>query len=122
MDPWPRCAVGGLKGPDFVIALQRQCNLVEPLQQAFAPSRVNVKTACRSGRRRDRLLLEVDANASRPLRDFDFRGEAIDDRLVDNDRQNSVLEAVGEEDFAGADAGWEGEVARFINERVDQSH
>ena len=39
-----------------------------------------------------------------PLRQFDLRGEAIDDLLVDDDRQDAVLEAVGEEDIAEARA------------------
>jgi len=102
MDPWPRCAVSGLKGPDLVIPLQRQRNLVEPLQQAFAPPRINLEPVRFSGRRNDRLFLEIDGDAPRALRDRDLRGEPIDNRLVDDDRQNSVLEAVGEEDIAEA--------------------
>ena len=44
MDPWPRGAVGGLEGPDFVVALQRQRDFIEPLQQAFAPPRIDLET------------------------------------------------------------------------------
>src|SRR5436190_22839930 len=102
MDPRPRCAIGDLEGPDFIIAPQRQCNLVEPLQQALAAARIDFKTVGFASWRSDRLLLQVDADASRALRDFDLRGEAIDNRLVDDDRQNAVLEAVGEEDIAKA--------------------
>src|SRR5260370_31757394 len=102
MDPWPRCAVSDLKGPDFVVALQRQCDFIEPLQQAFATSRINLEPMRLSGRRNDRLFLEIDADAPRALRDLDLRREAIDNRLVDDDRQYAVLETVGEEDVAEA--------------------
>ncbi len=42
MDPGPRQPVGSLKAPDFVIALQCQRHLVQPLQQAFAPARIDL--------------------------------------------------------------------------------
>src|SRR3979409_1199604 len=98
MDPWPRCAVGGLEGLDFVIALQRQRNFIKPLQQALTSSRIDLKVVRLSGRRNNRLRFEVDADAPRALRDLDLRGETLGDLLVDHDRQNSILEAIGEED------------------------
>src|SRR3954451_16957890 len=102
MDPWPRGPVGGLEGPDFVVALQRQCDFIEALQQAFAPPGVDVETDLFSRRRDNRLRLEIDADWSCALREFDFGGEAIDDRLIHDDRQYAVLKAVGEEDVAEA--------------------
>ena len=44
MNPRPRGTVGGLEGPDFVVPLQRQRNLIEPLQQALAPPRIDLET------------------------------------------------------------------------------
>src|SRR5438105_2293432 len=102
MDPRPRGAVGRLKGPDFLVALQRQHHFVEPLQQACAPTRIDFEAVLLSRWRDNHLRLEVDADASRPLRDLDFCGQTIDNLLVDDNRQNSVLETVGKEDVAKA--------------------
>src|SRR5260221_14062833 len=104
MDPWPRCAVGGLERLDFVIALQRQRNFIKPLQQAVTPSWIDLKSMRLSGRRNNRLRFEVDTDSPGALRDLDLRGETIGNRLVDHDRQNSVLETIGEEDIAKARA------------------
>src|ERR1700730_14763546 len=110
MDPWPRSAVGCLKGANFMIALQRQCDLVEPLQQAFAAARINFEPMLLARWRSDRLPLEVDTNPSGPLCECDLRGQAIDNLLIDDNRKNSVLKAIGKEDVAetraddGADA------------------
>jgi len=58
----------------------------------------------------DRLRFQIDADPPSSLRGFDLRGEAIDNLLVDDNRENPVLKAVGEEDVAktraddGADA------------------
>src|SRR3954453_12521917 len=102
MDPWPRGPGGGREGPDFVGAVQRQCDFIEALQQAFAPPGIDLETELFSCRRDNRLRLEIDADSSCALREFDFGGEAIDDRLVNDDRQYAVLKAVGEEDVTEA--------------------
>src|ERR1700733_11431043 len=52
----------------------------------------------------DRLLFQIDADAPCALAVLDFHRERIYDWLVDHDRENSVLEAVGEEDIAKARA------------------
>src|SRR6185312_17160730 len=63
-----------------------------------------------SRRRDDRLLLQIDADAPSALGLLHVSSEAIDDLLVDNNRQDAVLEAIGKEDVAktrdddGADA------------------
>jgi len=44
MYPRPRCAVGRLKGADFVVALQCQCDFIEAFKQSDAPARINLKT------------------------------------------------------------------------------
>src|SRR5271169_5821123 len=100
MDPGPCRAVGCLKGANFMVALQRLCNLVETLQQAVAAARVDLEPMLLARWRGNRLALEVDADPSRPLREFDFRGQTIGNLLVDDNGQNSVLKAVGKEDVA----------------------
>src|SRR4029077_154691 len=100
MDPWPRRAVGGLEGPNFVVTLQRQHHLIKPLQQAFSPARVYLETMRLSRRRSNRLRLEIDTDPPSALGNFDFRRKAIDYFLVDDDRQYPVLETVGKEDIA----------------------
>ena len=104
MDPRPLGAVGGLEGPDFVVAPQRQRDFVEAFEQSGAAARIDLETMPLSRRRGDGLLLEIDADAPRALGVLDLGGEAIDDLLVDDDRQDAVLEAVGEEDVAEARA------------------
>src|SRR5579863_6993771 len=104
MYPGPILAVGDLKGANVGIALQRQLDLVEALQEAGAAARVDLEAMDFSGRRRHGLLLQIDRDAPRPLALLDFHREAIDDLLVDHDREDSVLEAVGEEDVAKARA------------------
>ena len=102
MDPWPRRAVGCLEGPDFVVTLQRQRSFIEPLQQACAPARIDLEMVFFARWRGDGLPFEIDADPPCALGDLDFRGEAVDDLLVDDDRENSVLEAVGEKNVAEA--------------------
>src|ERR1700693_5059616 len=97
MNPRPRVAVDRLKGADFLVALQRQCDLIESFEKSGAAARIDLKTVNFSGRRRDRLRLQIDADPPRPLRMLDLRGKAIDNLLVDNDGQDAVLKAVGEE-------------------------
>ena len=72
------------------------------LQQAFAPPGIDLETDLLSCRRYNRLFLEIDADPSCTLREFDFGGEAIDDGLADDDRQNAVLETIGEKDVTEA--------------------
>jgi hypothetical protein len=43
MYPRPLHAVSRLKGPDFSVALKRQCDFVEPLQQAGATARIDLE-------------------------------------------------------------------------------
>jgi hypothetical protein len=61
MDPRPRGAVDRLKGPDFIIALQCQCNLIETSEQPGTAAGVDLETMPLSGRRGDGLLLEINA-------------------------------------------------------------
>src|ERR1700676_3676484 len=98
MYPRPLCAVGRLKGTDFVVALQRQRDFIETLQQRGAPARVDLEMVPRPRGRDDGLLLQIDANAPCPLGAFDLRGETIDDFLVDHDGENTILKAVREKD------------------------
>ena len=44
MNPRPLGSVGGLKGADFVIALQCQSDLVETFKQAGAAAWINLET------------------------------------------------------------------------------
>src|SRR5579872_1041821 len=46
------------------------------------------------------LLFQIDADASRPLAEFDFGGETIDNLLIDHNRENAVLKTIGEENIA----------------------
>src|SRR6202171_41236 len=100
MDPGPLRAVRRLKGPDFVVALQRQRDLVETFEQPVAPPRVDLETVPFSRGRGDGLLLQIDANTPCPLRVLDLRRKAVDNLLVDHDGKDSILEAVGEKDIA----------------------
>ena len=93
-----------VKGADFVIALQCQRDFIETFQQPGAPARVDCKIVSLSRRRQDRLLLQVDADTPGALGLLYFRGKAIDNRLVDDNRQDAVLEAIGKEDVAKARA------------------
>jgi len=68
MNPGPRRPVGSLKASDFVVALQRQRNLVETLQETFPPARINLEIVPLSRRRSDRLRLKIDADPPCPLR------------------------------------------------------
>src|ERR1700688_2354140 len=104
MDPWPRGAVGGLEGPDFVVTPQRQRNFIKSLQQARAPARIDLEAVFLARRRDDRLRVEINPDAPGTLGDLDLCGEAVDDFLVDNDRENAVLEAVREKNVAKARA------------------
>src|SRR5579871_5029478 len=102
VNPGPRGPVAGLKGANFVVALQRQCDLVEALQKTGAPARIDLEAMHLPRWRGDRLLFEIDSDAARALAVLDFHGEGIDNLLVDHDRQDAVLEAVGEKDIAKA--------------------
>src|SRR5450631_518178 len=104
MDPGPLRAVRRLKGPNFVVALQRQRDFVETFEQPGAPPRVDLETVPFSRGRGDGLLLQIDADTPCPLRVLDLRRKAVDDLLVDDDGKDSILEAVGEKDIAEARA------------------
>jgi hypothetical protein len=77
MDPRPRNAVDRLKGADFTIALQSQRDLIEASEQPGAAARVNLETMSLPGRRGDGLLLEIDADTSRTLGEFDLCGKTV---------------------------------------------
>src|SRR3954470_23132963 len=107
MYPGPLGAVGGLKRLNLMLPAQGQRDFIEAFEKPGAPSRIDLETVPRSGWRGNGLLLQVDADASGPLRVLDLRGEALDDLLVDDDGKDPVLKAVGEENVAeaGADDG-----------------
>jgi len=102
MNPGPRRAICGLKRLDFVIALQCQRDLVESLQETFAPPRVDLEGVVLSRRGEDRLGLEVDAHSPGALGGLDLSSKGVDDLLVDYDREDSVLKAIGKEDVTKA--------------------
>ena len=104
MDPGPLRAVRRLKGPDFVVALQRQQDFIKTFEQSGSPPRVDLETVSFSRGRRDGLLLQIDADTPCPLRVLDLRRQSIDNLLVDDDGKNSILEAVGEKNIAEARA------------------
>src|SRR5579862_2088154 len=104
MYPGPILAVGHLEGANFGVALQRELDLVKALQEAGAAARVDLEAMDFSGRRDDRLFFQIDRNAPRALALLDLHREPIDDLLVDDDGEDSVLEAVGKEDVAKARA------------------
>src|SRR3954451_19765144 len=97
MYPGAPCAVGCLKRRNLMLAPQRQRDFIETVEKSGAAARIDLKTVPHSRWRSNRLLLQVDANAPRALRVLDLRGKTIDNLLVDDDGQDSVLEAVGEE-------------------------
>src|ERR1700742_640084 len=102
MNPGPLGPVVGLKGANLAVALQRQRHLVETFQKACAAARIDLEAMHLPRRRGDRLLFQIDSDAARALAMLDFHGKRIDDLLVDDDRQNAILKAVGEKDIAKA--------------------
>src|SRR5579862_9903407 len=100
MNPWPLGLVGRLKGADLGVTLQRQLNFIETLEETRAPARVDLEAMHLSGRRSDRLLLKIDTNTTCALALLDLHCEAINDLLVDDDGQDTVLETVGKKDVA----------------------
>src|SRR5262249_57050246 len=104
MDPGPRGAIGFLERADFMVALQGQHYFVQSLQQALTPARIDVETQRFALWRRDGLRFQIDRNLSRSLRRLDLRGKIFGGLLLDNDGQDAVLEAIGEEDIAKARA------------------
>src|SRR6202048_265797 len=104
MDPGPRCAISRLKGLDFLVALQCQGDFIETSEQSGAPARIDLEAGPLSCWRGDGLFLEIDADTPCPLCEFDLRGKAVDNLLVDDDGQDSVLKTVGEENVAKARA------------------
>src|ERR1700761_8087278 len=57
-----------------------------------------------AARRGDGLFFQIDADLAGALALLDFSGKAVDDLLVDENRQDAILEAIGEEDVAEARA------------------
>src|SRR3984957_14792435 len=107
MNPGSLFPVSRLEGADFVIALQRLRDFVEPTEKPFTATRVDLKTMGFPRGRGDGLRLQIDSNPPRPLRALDVGGKPVDDLLVDDDGKDAVLKAVGEENIAkaGADDG-----------------
>ncbi len=114
VDPRPAYLVGLLKCPDGVVAAQGEQDLVEPLDEAHLPPRIDIEAVDLAGRRSDRLRFEINRDAARPLTCLDLGCEAIDQGLVENDRQNAVLKTVGKEDVAEAGTD-DGPNAHFVN-------
>src|SRR5262249_37636727 len=104
MDPGPGGAIGFLERADFIVALQGQHYFVQSLQQALAPARIDVETQRFALWRRDGLRFQIDRDLSRSLRRLDLRGKIFSGLFVDNDGQDAVLEAIGEEGIAKARA------------------
>src|SRR5665213_1979654 len=104
MNPRSLGSVRGLKGADFVVALQCQRDFIKALKQPRPTARINLETMPLSRRRGDRLFLEIDADASCALGKSDLRGKPVDNLLVDDNREDSVLKTVGVEDIAEAGA------------------
>jgi hypothetical protein len=102
VDPRALSAVSRLKGSDFVVAPQRQCDFVDTFEQPGAAARVDLETMLLTRRQSDLLLPEIDTDPPGALRGLDLSREAVDNRFVDDDRQDSVLKAVGEENVAEA--------------------
>src|SRR5450756_963649 len=102
MNPRPLGAVGRLKGADFVVALQCHRDFIEASNQSGTAARIDLEADLFSRRRCDRLRLEIDADAARPLGMLDLRRETIDDALVDHDGEDAVLKAIGEKYIAKA--------------------
>src|SRR5215471_4671668 len=102
MDPGARRAICRLKSANFVVALQGQRDFVETLQQPFAASRIDFEVVPLSRWREDRLCLEIDADFPGALCRFDISRQGVDDVLLDHNRKNSILKAVGEKNIAEA--------------------
>src|SRR4051794_12388604 len=102
MYPGAACAVGCLKRRNLMLAPQRQCDFIETFEKSGAAARIDLKTVPHSRWGGNGLLLQIDADAPRALRVLDLRGKTIDNLLVDHDGEDSVLEAVGEENVAEA--------------------
>src|SRR5580692_13185564 len=106
-------AIRCLESLDFIVAPQRLQDLIEALKKTGAAARIDLKTVFGSRRRCDRLRLQIDADPPRPLREFDLGGKPVDNLLVDDDGQDAVLKAVGEENIAEARTD-DGADARFL--------
>src|SRR6476646_4198116 len=100
VDPWAAGFVGFLECANGIVPSQRQHDLVEAFEEASPAAGIDVEAMDLAGGRRDGLRLKVNRDAARALAFLDLGHEAIDDGLVDDDREDAVLEAVGEEDVA----------------------
>src|SRR3954470_16303749 len=97
-----------LEGLDRVLVPQRQADVVEAVEQAVLAKRLHVERVFLCLRRDHHLALEVDRQFVARER-VDLVEQACHLRLGQHDRQQAVLEAVGEEDVrvAGRDDGAE---------------
>src|SRR5271169_3069015 len=98
MDPGSLFPVSRLEGADFMIALQRLRDFVETSEKPGAAAWIDLETMGFSRRRGDGLCFQIDTDTPRALRGLDVSGKPVDDLLVDEDGQDSILKAVGEED------------------------
>src|SRR6202023_1255068 len=96
--------IGGLKGAYLVVALQCERDFIEAVQETRAEARIDLEAMHSSRWRGDRLLFQIDGDAPSALAVFDFHREPVDNFLIDGDRQDAVLKAVGEKDIAKARA------------------
>ena len=102
-----------LVGADALGALQRQGDVVQPLQQALLARGVDVEGDGLAAVGRDRLRRQIDAQLQ-PRRGGNAGEQRFDRRGGQHDRQQPVLEAVAEEDVgeAGRDQRTDAEVAQ----------
>src|SRR5579864_4790120 len=94
MNPRPLRPVGGLEGANLAVALERQFDFIETLQETSAAARIDLEAMHLSRWRRDGLFFEIDADAPSALALLDFHRKPIDDLLVHDDRQDAVLKTV----------------------------
>jgi len=83
-----------------MVSLQRQRNLIKPLQQSLPAALIDFEGVLSARRCSDGLRFEIDADPTRSLGSFDLGRQVINNRLVDHDGQDSVLKAVGKKDVA----------------------
>lgn len=76
---------------DLIGMLQGQCDIVKPVQQPEFPIGIDFKDNFPAGRRNDLLRFQVDCQ---PITFGQFVEQVVDNRRIEHDRQNTVLEAI----------------------------